>query len=343
MKKNVLTCCVFYPLLLAFLLTGCGSSASSARADYPAESAKIYAPEEQAVFAAEEMADQSENMEELLPESTDRKLIRNISVTAETENLSEFDVFLENRVNALGGYIQSVNKYGRRGYYHSGEAVPEEAPDGWDSASYTLRIPSEKLDGFTDDLEENTNILSFYSTTEDITLQYVDTESRRNALREEEKRLLELVKQAQTVEELITLEDRLSDIRYQMESIESRLKSMDNQVSYSTVELSVEQVRTYTPVKKLGTAERISRGLRQNMENVLVGLREFFIWFIITLPYLAVWAAVILVMLLILLVLNKAGKKHREKKRLKWEAKQKMQNGQQMKQADREMDNTPGE
>ena len=81
---------------------------------------------------------------------------------------------------------------------------------------------------------------------------------------EEQERLLSLLEQAETMEEIIALESRLTEVRYQLESMESQLRTMDNQVSYSTVYLSIEEVEHFTPPAEKGTWERISTGFSEN-------------------------------------------------------------------------------
>ena len=96
----------------------------------------------------------------------------------------------------------------------------------------------------------------------------------------------------ETMEEIIALESRLTEVRYQLESMESQLRTMDNQVSYSTVYLSIEEVEHFTPPAEKGTWERISTGFSENVYRVGNGIKEFFIGLIISLPILFVLAVV---------------------------------------------------
>ena len=76
------------------------------------------------------------------------------------------------------------------------------------------------------------------------------TQTRRagkKALETEQDRLLELMEQAETTEDLLAIESRLTDVRYQLESAASQLKLYDSLVSYSTVYLTVEEVQKLTP------------------------------------------------------------------------------------------------
>ena len=70
-----------------------------------------------------------------------------------------------------------------------------------------------------------------YRLTENVTLQYVSTESRVKALETEQTRLLELLENAETMEDLLTIEARLTDVRWELENYASQLRVLDNQVN----------------------------------------------------------------------------------------------------------------
>ena len=124
---------------------------------------------------------------------------------------------------------------------------------------------------------------------------------------------MELLDEAETIEDIIALEGRLSEVRYQIESMESQLRTYDNQVNYSTVYLEIEEVNKITPVKEQSVGEKIVTGFTENLYDVGEGLLDFVIWFITHIPALIVWAVVILIILLII----KGIRKHHQKKKLK--------------------------
>ena len=86
-----------------------------------------------------------------------------------------------------------------------------------------------------------------HTYTENVTSQYYDTQARLTAYQTQEARLLEMMEKAETVEDIITIEEKLTDLRYRIESLQSTLKNWDRQVSYSTISLDVEEVQEYTP------------------------------------------------------------------------------------------------
>ncbi|MCI9313653.1 MAG: DUF4349 domain-containing protein [Lachnospiraceae bacterium] len=224
-----------------------------------------------------------------------RKLIKNVNLNVETE---QFDVLLPNlqkRVTALGGYIEDMSSYSRNDNY----SADFQGTKYLRYASMTVRMPKENLDAFLEEVGEQTNVVSRSESVTDVTLQYVDLESHKKALTTEQDRLLELMEQAQTVEDIIAIEGRLSEVRYQIESMESQLRTYDNKIDYSTVYLSIDEVERYTPTEEVTTGQRIRTGFMDSLKGVGKGLSNFGIWFVIKLPYLILWAVILLLLFLI--------------------------------------------
>ena len=136
-------------------------------------------------------------------------------------------------------------------------------------------------------------MISRNENVSDVTLTYVDMESHRNALRTEEESLLNMLAKAETVEDLITIESRLSDVRYQIESMESQLRTYDNLVDYATLTLSISEVEELTPVVEQSAWEKMGTGFMNRLHNIGRGLKDFGIKFVMNLPYILVWAVVI--------------------------------------------------
>ncbi|NBK92419.1 DUF4349 domain-containing protein [bacterium 1XD21-13] len=231
--------------------------------------------------------------------STSQKLIKTVSMTMETK---EFDPLMENirgKVEELGGYIESSEVSGSS-YYSV-----YESRYAW----MTLRIPSGKLDGFVTIVSELGNVVNKSESVQDITLQYVDVESHKKALETEQNRLLELLEKAESMEDIITIESRLSEVRYELQSYGSTLRTFDNQVSYSTVELNIREVERVAPVvEELTFFQEIQYRLSDNFYDIGQDLRSFAIWFISSLPYLVIWAVIIMVA--VLLVRKLVFRKH---------------------------------
>ena len=312
-------------VLAAAVYTGCGaeggvsintdkSSQNSAGAVYEAGGGMYNmeeAPEQEAAdYASEGGATESAGILE------GRKLIQTVNLEVETKEFEQMMSSLETQVQEMGGYIESMETY--NGSSYSGYANSRYA-------NLTIRIPAGKLNSFLQTVSDISNVVRRRDNVEDVTLSYVDMESRRNTLRTEQERLLEFLEQAETVEEIIALEQRLSEVRYQLESMESQLRTMDNLIDYSTVELNVSEVRELTDVqeKEPGPGKRIADGFMRSLRDIGDGLMELAIWFLTHIPYLVIWAAVIAV---ILVCWRKArAKRLRKKEEKEREAEARMQ------------------
>lgn len=314
MKKKIMYGRTITILLTALLLVGCGNSSVTGQTDYASEkagAAQVYdrAAYNDSGYATEEMAVAEESISyEETPQvdvqDNTRKLIRNVDMTVETEAFDELLQNVQSRITSFGGYVESSDVYNGSGYY-----------DGYSnlrSANLTARIPAEKLDEFLSLVSEMSNVTRKNESVTDVTLQYVDMQSHKEALLAEQKRLLELMEQAESIDDIISLESRLSEVRYQIESMESQLRTFDNQVSYSTVYLYVEEVKKYTPVEEPGRLQKMTEGFVDSLQGVGNGFLDFCIGFVIALPYLVVWAVVIAILVLIVRLIVKRSRKRQE-------------------------------
>lgn len=286
-------------LMLLLSLTGCGSNGASmekSEAVYnraPGAAADSYYAEMDGpveTMASGLSSAESGSTAQQLP--ANRKLIRTIYIDAETEDLTALQEALTQQIAQLGGYVEAKELY--NGSNYAGYIRR--------NLNMTVRIPAEKADAFVSNVSEQSNIVSSNESMDDVTLQYVDTESHVKALETEQDRLLELLEQAADLKDILTLEEHLTSVRYQLERYASQLRSLENQVTYATIHLSVTEVKEYTPVvKEEPTAwERISKGFVTSLKDIGEGATEFFIWVVVNSPYLLIWGVVILVAVLVI-------------------------------------------
>ena len=279
MKKGI---CLVLALLL--LLTGCGSS--SMKSDTVAET---WAASYDSGYGEDGLETPgSEGALDNLPQG--RKFIIRMDIDAEAQELEPALQTVTDRLTALGGYVE--DQYIYNGSLYSGRR--------YRNASLTLRVPADKLPELMATVEEAGNVVSSSRSTEDVTLQYVDTESRITALKTEQARLLELMEQAETMSDLLEIESRLTEVRGDLERYTSQLKVLSNQVDYATVSLSLSEVQEYTPVAEKTRWEKITEGFVGSIRGVWNLILDVLSFLIIALPYLAVlglliWAVVIFI------------------------------------------------
>ena len=270
--------------MLAALLAGCGGASKStqafdAAAAAPAEAANgAYYDMESA--KSEDGGLTGDTDSTVLPEG--RKWIITVNMSAETEDLDALMEALNGKISGLGGYVEDQDSY--NGSMYSSRR--------YRSASLTVRIPAQRVDEFTEEMSGIANVVSTNLSREDITLSYVATESRVKALQTEEARLLELMEQAETMADLLEIESRLTDVRYELENRASQLRLYDNQVDYATIYLSIDEVQEYTPVEEPTVWERISGGFVNSIKGVGNGLLDLLVWVLAKSPYLVILGGV---------------------------------------------------
>lgn len=214
-------------------------------------------------------------------QQSDRKLIRTVNMSVETREFDSVMGTLEQRVTELGGYIESMDTY--NGSVYSSSRSNRKA-------SMTARIPANQLNGFLSEVSEISNVTRRSENVQDVTLDYVDLASHKKTLQAEHDRLLELMEQAEYIEDIITIEQRLSNVQYQIESMEAQLRTYDNKVDYSTVYLDVSEVQELTPVQEETLWERISGGFMEDLEKIGNGALEIAIWLLVHIPTLVLCA-----------------------------------------------------
>ncbi len=276
---------VLLALVLVFSLTACGSS-TSLDLDYKAEAADGQYSNNAA--PGDHLTTDSASTAEVLPEN--RKLIRTMRMSAETEDLDTLLSALDAKTTELGGYVEGREIYNGSTY----------SQHRYRNASITFRIPAQNLHRFTEHIAGVSNVVSSSENIDDITLQYVDTESHIAALKVEQERLMTLLEQAESLSDLLEIERRLTEVRYQLESYESQLRSYDNKVDYATVRLDITEVTEFTPVEEETVWERVSTGFVRNLKAAGDGIVDFFVWVIVNLPFLVIYAAVGTALVLVL-------------------------------------------
>ena len=216
------------------------------------------------------------------PSENPDKIIYSADVTVETTVFDETIGKVSALVEQFGGWIEASSVSGSNYYQKSrGTASTRDA-------SYTLRIPSGRFQELMDSLSGLGNIPYSHIYTENVTAQYYDVQAHLKAYQTQETRLLEMMELAETVEDVITIEDRLTELRYQIESLQSRLNNWDRRVSYSTISLSVKEVREYTPEEKVNPTygEELAQALKDGLENAGQFLKDLLVFLVEALPVL---------------------------------------------------------
>ena len=236
--------------------------------------------------------------------SQGRLLIRTVMITAETTNYNQVAADLESRVRECGGYIEYSSMHG------TGNNKDLR------SGSYTVRVPADKLDSLIEAVGTSCTVTSSNESTTDVTLEYVDTKARIESLRVEYDQLLTLLSQAEDLDTIIVLQNRLTDVRYQIESAESRVRVLENQVQYATLTLTLNEVLEEKEVEEphvVTYGEKVSNQFKQTWENTVEFFQNALLGLIACIPGIVVMIVIAAVVLIIVFTARKKRRARRAK------------------------------
>ena len=114
--------------------------------------------------------------------------------------------------------------------------------------------------------------------------------------------------------DIVAIEDKLADVRYQIESMESQLRTYENQIRYSTVNLTIDEVEKTTPKAPKDTWGRIQTGFMEDLSRVLHGLQNVGIWILTHIPSLVVWAIVVVIVVVLIKKYHKGSGKRAQRR-----------------------------
>lgn len=295
--KNKLTLRILAFVLLTVLvssfLCACGSEDKSSYSDIAYE--ENYITEDSLASGS---ASNGSNKAESIKDT--RKIIETIYYSVQTKSFDEFVASLENKALSVGGYIEQSDVSG-----NSYDDISSRY------ATYTFRIPSDKVDEFTKTVSENATVTNRTVNTEDVTLEYVDIESRIKALKTEKASLEDLLSKATSTTEIIEIRDMLTDVIYEIESYESQLRTFDNKIDYTTITVDVDEVEHPVVVHEQSTWERIGTNIVDNCRSLWNFLVELFVVVVSALPFLLFIAVIVTVIVLIVKISSKKRKKKR--------------------------------
>lgn len=236
--------------------------------------------------------------------SDGEKKIRTVNLSLELKSMEKVQKQIREQVKTEGGYIESEEFNAKTGYGDS------------DYLHLSVRIPKDKVDHFLEFLSGEGRILSKSESLEDVRLQYHDAESHIKALEKEQERVLALMDKAENVDQLIALESRLTDIRYQLESYHTEINDYDNKVDYSTVNLDLlEKGSESLEEGQYSFSERVRDGFVQNIHGILYFFMNAVFFILVYIPQiiLVLGFAFVLVFWHKLSKKKKAGKEKKEK------------------------------
>lgn len=213
-----------------------------------------------------------------------RKLVRTADLTLHTTQFDQVAERLQAMLANVGGYVENLYQYG----------------ETTRRLSLSLRVPADKLDGFLTGLEGVGRLTDRSESTTDMTVQYTDNQARLNTLYQKRDRLNVLLSQAENVSDLIEIETAIADTQYEIDSYESRQRSIDRQVDMSAVNVTLIEDRPADSAQaNISLWQRMQAGFKASVEWLCEFAQDLAVFIVMVLPVAVPLGAIIAVVVLV--------------------------------------------
>jgi hypothetical protein len=222
-----------------------------------------------------------------------RKIILSGNMLIETNKFDLATKTISTRVQAVGGYIEASQITGVKS--QNGNYLENR------TASYTIRIPATKFQSFMNEIGTIGVVTSKNLGGEDVTSQYIDSQARLKSQKVKETRLIDILKKAKNLTDVLAIETEIENTRYEIENLTSSLKKWDNLVSYSTLTISLSEVtENKVLVKKPVTlTDKISNAFNSSLKLLADLSKGLIIAIVAALPFIVIFAVILAIVLLI--------------------------------------------
>jgi len=262
-------------LPLATGINGCGAEAPYGEMAPPMPVPAPAMPPDEGKGYINDYGDYSDA--ELPPVSEERMIVRNGDISLVVKDVPEAQDEISGLAVRLGGWVVNSNIYGE-----------EAEMRGWIS----IRIPSEQFDQTLAELRAMAvRVTSESTSTQDITEEYVDLESRLRNAEATETQYLALLNRAEAVEDILKIYDSLSRIRYEIEQIKGRMQYLEQISAMSQISVNLTPELSLRPLVPPGWSanETLNSAIR-GLTTFGQGLGTAFIWIGIFSP---IWGTVL--------------------------------------------------
>jgi len=219
--------------------------------------------------------------------AVDRKVIEHTQMAVEVARLDEAQAEVLRITTAFGGYVQSSSFL---------NLTDNQA---WD---FTLRVPGATSAEVVRLLQALGSVQSSSSNRQDVTEEYTDLEARLTVMRQEEARLLELLRRANTIDDYLKVESHLTRVRIEIEQATGRLKLLAHNVEMATIGIRLTPARgaiVPPPVGFAGLGKRLAAALRQGLNTVVELVSGALVLLAAGLPLLIILIPALVIVLLV--------------------------------------------
>jgi hypothetical protein len=233
-----------------------------------------------------------------------RKITFSASYSISTKNYDKDYAAIYDLVDKAKGYIANEDSYTPPSYEGRTEAR---------SASFSLKIPIAGFDSFMKDLEGVGEVTNKNKSSQDLTSQYFDTESRIELLEMRKARLMDYIKKAEKAADIVKFEQELSDVLYELDQYQGEKRGLDQLIDYATIDVNLSEEITPDTIgadgKPLG--DRAGTAFSMSIQGVKIFFGNFFVFLAGALPVLVVLAVVAVIVLLIIRTVRRQRRKRK--------------------------------
>lgn len=222
------------------------------------------------------------------------KLVYTCDMSVQTLDYDQTVTSIRQKITDYNGIVASENETDSANdwYYNS-----YSKSSGTMSLNITVRIPADQYEAFLSGLEGTGRVMSRSENVRNISKTYYDTEATIESLEIQESRLLNMMNEAASIDDMLTIESRLTEVQTELNKNKTQLDTMNTDVNYSTVNISVQEVVEYSDsetVKKTGTfGDRLINTFKDSWKAFL-SILEFLLFLIIRLVPIALIALAII-------------------------------------------------
>ena len=320
MKKSLLT----IALTGTMLLTACGSGSKSAdmetspynfksdnavsgyfETDAPAEDSDSYENEDSTALSYKQSEIKAINTQ-MLVYSCDMGV-----------DVLEFDQSvnkLHELINIYGGFIEREN------YSDGGNSSRWQYSNDqkWKTLTAVIRVPSLKYDEFCKEVENIGDLRSKNASVQNLTTEYSDLKTTLSIYEAKEQRYLDLLSELKDEQDAIRVENELTDIQVEIAKLKTRMNNIENDVAYSFINLTVNEVREYTEdpvIERTDTfGQRLKNTVAKTWDSFLYFLENLLFVIIRMLPYLLLIGLIVFIIIKLVKFFAKLAEKRNKKK-----------------------------
>ena len=209
-----------------------------------------------------------------------KKIIKDGNISVKTNDINASKKGINDLLKKLNAYFES-----------------EDLQNNDQSISYNLkiRVPAENFEKLISTLENGEDEIKSKSIqAREVTEEYVDIGTRLKNKREYLKKYKELLFKASTIKDILAIEENVRTLQEEIESKEGRLKYLNDQISFSTLNLNIYKEKEF--VYKPQIQDKFSERAKTSLSRGWISVVELVLWTI------TIWPFILLILVAIILI-----------------------------------------